>query len=80
MIKLEMSEAIVNTENSSMCSMGTDRLLDLFSFKSDVSVKKPKEKASGNIMNEVLSIDDVWEENEYSNLSVEGFLNGLLSS
>lgn len=29
-IKIEMSKAIVNTENSTMFSMGTDRLLDLF--------------------------------------------------
>jgi len=29
-IKIEMSKAIINTENSTMFSMGTDRLLDLF--------------------------------------------------
>lgn len=33
-IKMEMSQAIVNTENSTMFSMGTDRLLDLFTTNS----------------------------------------------
>ena len=28
--KLAMSNAIINTDNSTMFSMGTDRLLDLF--------------------------------------------------
>ena len=31
--KLAMSNAIVNTDNSTMFSMGTDRLLDLFDMK-----------------------------------------------
>jgi hypothetical protein len=35
--KMAMSEAIVNTDNSSMFSMGTDRLLDLFTFQSTES-------------------------------------------
>ena len=33
--KLAMSKAIVNTDNSTMFSMGTDRLLDIFSCRSD---------------------------------------------
>jgi hypothetical protein len=34
-IKVAMSESIVNAENSSMYSMGTDKLLDLFTFEYD---------------------------------------------
>jgi hypothetical protein len=30
-VKLSISDAIVNSNNSTMFSMGTDRLLDLFS-------------------------------------------------
>ncbi|EEC50024.1 predicted protein, partial [Phaeodactylum tricornutum CCAP 1055/1] len=33
--KLAMSEAIVNADNSTMFSMGTDRLLDIFTMRSD---------------------------------------------
>ena len=36
-LKMAMSAAIVNSENSSMYSMGTDKLLDLFTFEADES-------------------------------------------
>lgn len=36
-IKLKMSKAIVTTENSSFCSMGTERLLDIFDTGNDSS-------------------------------------------
>jgi hypothetical protein len=33
--KVAMSDAIVNTDNSTLYSMGTDRLLDIFSARSN---------------------------------------------
>lgn len=33
--KMAMSKAIVNTDNSTMFSMGTDRLLDIFTCRND---------------------------------------------
>jgi len=35
-IKLDMSDAIVNTDNSTVFSMGTDKLLDLFNATDDI--------------------------------------------
>ena len=34
--KLEISDAIINTDNSTMFSMGTDKLLDLFDTNDDI--------------------------------------------
>ena len=33
--KLEISDAIINTDNSTLFSMGTDKLLDLFDTQED---------------------------------------------
>jgi len=76
--KLIMSNAIVNTDNSTMFSMGTDRLLDLFSF--DTSGRN---ETAGNEMgtSQVIdSVDDAWFEEEYSSLSVKDFLLNLRST
>lgn len=43
--KLAMSNAIINTDNSTMFSMGTDRLLDLFDTE-DISKEANKEEES----------------------------------
>lgn len=34
--KIKMSESIVNTENSTMFQMGTERLLDIFTVKGEM--------------------------------------------
>ena len=79
-IKMEMSKAIVNSDNSTMYSMGTDRLLDLFTFEdrqvNNGNGRKTTEasKAEGaNILDVVSS-----QEDEYLSLSTERFLRDLL--
>jgi len=72
-VKLAMSEAIVNSDNSTMYSMGTDRLLDLFSFEGGEE-KTTETKGIG--INMGLSAD-LLREQEYSSLSIESFLRGL---
>lgn len=78
-IKLEMSKAIVNSDNSTMYSMGTDRLLDLFTFEErdgDVNTSKSIEgKTKSNLLHDVSS-----QEGEYASLSTQGFLQDLFSS
>jgi hypothetical protein len=71
--KIEVSEAIVNTENSSMFSMGTDRILDIFTSRSCQS----DDGADGG----TLDIDALIEQHsdDYATLSVEEFLKGLES-
>ena len=79
-IKMEMSKAIVKSDNSTMYSMGTDRLLDLFTFEdrqvNNGNGRKTTEasKAEGaNILDVVSS-----QEDEYLSLSTERFLRDLL--
>ena len=70
--KFRMSNAIVNTNNSSMYSMGTDRLLDIFTFRGD--------QGDGNRTKSTLShskdLDD--QDEEYHSLSVEEFVKEFL--
>ena len=44
--KMAMSKAIVNSENTTMYSMGTDRLLDIFTFRSDADRHNGKRPSS----------------------------------
>lgn len=66
--KLAMSNAIVNSENSTMYSMGTDRLLDIFRFRSESSESKDHD------MEEALDMLVERYEEEYSSLSLNGFI------
>lgn len=68
--KKAIAEAVVNTDNSTMYSMGTDKLLDVFTFRSSSA-------AEGGGDDNVLSYLDNAVLNEYSSLSVGGFLRGL---
>jgi TATA-binding protein-associated factor len=69
--KKAIAEAVVNTDNSTMCSMGTDKLLDIFTFRSSSAAE------GGGDDDNVLSYLDNAVLNEYSSLSVGGFLRGL---
>eukprot|EP00560_Eucampia_antarctica_P008827 CAMPEP_0197828708 /NCGR_PEP_ID=MMETSP1437-20131217/5239_1 /TAXON_ID=49252 ORGANISM="Eucampia antarctica, Strain CCMP1452" /NCGR_SAMPLE_ID=MMETSP1437 /ASSEMBLY_ACC=CAM_ASM_001096 /LENGTH=86 /DNA_ID=CAMNT_0043430037 /DNA_START=67 /DNA_END=327 /DNA_ORIENTATION=+ len=69
-----------------MYSMGTDRLLDLFTFEDNDTAKNPNnnnnnDKGDTSTKNDsslMMAIDDLWCEEEYSKLSVSEFLNGLI--
>lgn len=63
--KMQISNAIVNSDNSTLFSMGTDRLLDIFTV--------PKNQESTPTSDD---LDDLVEQ-EYQSLSVEHFLRGL---
>ncbi len=69
--KLATAAAIVNTDNSTMYTMGTDRLLDIFTFRSN------DESSKGNLNIETLeAFVDRFQE-DYASLSMETFLEGL---
>lgn len=72
--KLAMSAAIVNTENSSMYSMGTDRLLDIFQYRSEVS--KGANGQSSDLENALDALVERYEY-EYESLSLHDFISGL---
>ena len=74
--KLAMSKAIVNTDNSSMYSMGTDRLLDIFQFSTESS-----SSSSINTSDFEDTLDALVDryKTEYQSLSLNDFLAGFES-
>lgn len=79
--KMAMSDAIVNTENSTMFSMGTDRLLDIFTFRSDQEGQNNKAGGggTGGLDDNDIDLDVLVERfgEEYHTLSVTQFLQGF---
>lgn len=71
--KLAMSRAIVNTENSTLHSMGTDQLLDIFSFRSEQSGSTPKDDFESQMLDTLVER----YEDEYANLSLADFIDGF---
>ncbi|KAL3945300.1 MAG: hypothetical protein SGBAC_000648 [Bacillariaceae sp.] len=71
-VKLAMSEAIVNTENSTLFSMGTDRLLDIFRFRSEAGSKE----SSADLSKTLDALVDRYDE-EYQDLSERDFVTGF---
>ena len=71
-VKIDMSNAIVNTDNSTLFSMGTDRLLDIYSVN---SAEAPAEKLnSGEFQND----DADWiDEQLKTNLTTNDFMKSL---
>jgi TATA-binding protein-associated factor len=76
--KLAMSKAIVNSDNSTMFSMGTDRLLDIFTCRSD-SQQNEGAKADQRNIDAGYNLDTLVEsyKDEYSVLGMNDFLKGL---
>jgi TATA-binding protein-associated factor len=68
--KVATSNAVVNTENSTMFSMGTDRLLDVFSFEEEGGSKETRREF------DLDGIIDTCAE-DYASLSVEHFVQSL---
>jgi len=71
--KVAMSNAIVNSENSTMYSMGTDQLLDIFKFRSE----KSENKSSGADNENILDILVERYEDEYESLNLAEFIDGF---
>jgi len=72
--KLAMSKAIVNTDNSSMYSMGTDRLLDIFQTRTESSTS-----GASDFEDTLDALVDRYQD-EYQSLSLNDFLAGLESN
>lgn len=72
--KIALSNAIVNTDNSTIFSMGTDRLLDIFTCRGDSQKTEDSNGSDGTY-----NLDALVEsyKSEYSALSVNDFLKAL---
>ena len=80
--KKATSEAVVNSDNSTMYSMGTDRLLDIFTCRGDSSMAASSSSLASNQGegggdNLLSYLDSSKASEEYSSLSVDGFMRGL---
>jgi TATA-binding protein-associated factor len=72
--KIAMSEAIVNSDNSTMYQMGTDRLLDIFTFKTDTESSDQNEMGDYDLD----ALLEAYTE-DYASLSANEFSRTLLS-
>ncbi len=77
--KKATSEAVINSENSTMYSLGTDRLLDIFTCRERSGTDASSRQGEAGDDN-VFSYLDNESSDEYSSLSVDGFIRGLAKS
>lgn len=72
--KIAMSDTIVNTDNSTMYSMGTDKLLDIFTFRSDQ--ENPNDETEQPSRYNLDALVERYGE-DYASLTVEEFVRNL---
>lgn len=64
--KLMTANTIVSDENSSMDTMGTDQLLDLFNLQENDNKNQKNENNSGSSMKNVLeNLPELWDDRQY---------------
>ncbi|XP_055469787.1 TATA-binding protein-associated factor 172 isoform X2 [Psammomys obesus] len=78
--KMNIANTVISQENSSLQSMGTDQLLDLFTLDKDGKAEKADSSTSGKAsMKSVLeSLSDLWDAEQYdSEYNLETFMRSL---
>lgn len=75
--KMAMSKAIVNSENSTMYSMGTDRLLDIFTFRSNESKSNGKSNFARTSGTNLDVLEEMYSNEDYASLSTKQFIDGF---
>lgn len=81
---MNISSAIINSENAGIASMGTDQIIDLFSVDSGDGNGEDKNVASqsaGKIgaKDAIANLGQLWNEAEYEDLQVDDFLKNIQS-
>lgn len=87
--KLGIANSVVNIENSSLSSMGTEQLITMFN-KEDNQQKQNNNNKSGtdnnnpamtNSFQRILeNISEIWDENQYeTEFSISNFINSIKS-
>ncbi|KAI8898633.1 SNF2 family N-terminal domain-containing protein [Globomyces pollinis-pini] len=77
--KMNLSSSIINSDNSGISSMDTSQIIDLFSLESKDKDKKVKSNAKLSSKEALESLDQLWDEDQYDDLAVDDFLQGLQS-
>lgn len=75
--KMAISKAIVNSENSTMYSMGTDRLLDIFTFRSNSDGNSSGTKSCKASAANLDALDEEYSGEDYASLSLKSFIEGF---
>lgn len=78
--KMNIANTVISQENSSLQSMGTDQLLDLFTLDKDGRAEKADSSTSGKAsMKSVLeNLSDLWDAEQYdSEYNLETFMRSL---
>lgn len=81
---MNISSAIINSENAGIASMGTDQIIDLFSVDSggDASGAGGDEKKTAlagkvGAKDAIANLGQLWDEGEYEDLQVDDFLKNV---
>ena len=89
---MAVANTVITQENSSLQTMGTDQLLDLFvlddskqrlgaSHTSDSDTGKKDSRKKDNIRSILDSLEDLWDESQYENeYNIESFMKSLGNS
>ncbi|KAM7073998.1 TATA-binding protein-associated factor 172 isoform 1-T1 [Molossus nigricans] len=78
--KMNIANTVISQENSSLQSMGTDQLLDLFTLDKDDKAEKADTSTSGKAsMKSILeNLSDLWDQEQYDmEYSLENFMHSL---
>jgi TATA-binding protein-associated factor len=80
--KLGIADSVVNIENSSLSSMGTEQIMNMFNKEEPAQNKKDSTssaQAHGGQYQRVLeNINELWDENQYENeYSLDNFIKSL---
>jgi TATA-binding protein-associated factor len=82
--KINISSAIINSENADISTMGTDQIVDLFSIDSGDGSGRAEDKKDGSsgkvgAKDAIANLSQLWDEAEYEDLQVDDFLKNLKS-
>ncbi|CAG0889106.1 unnamed protein product [Darwinula stevensoni] len=79
--KLATANTVITQDNASLQTMGTEQLLDLFTFngsKAETSNDKGESNSKGGLKVVLENLPDLWDESQYENeYSMESFMKSL---
>jgi len=76
--KLKTANTVISSENSSLQTMGTEKLLDLFSLDDSSEQKNKPNSSSGSIKSVLETLPELWDANIYDDeYNLENFIQTL---
>lgn len=81
--KLTIANTVISQENSSLKTMGTDQLLELFTLDEKNKGSKPVQPGEGDSQKETMksvleNLDELWDEKQYeTEYNLDSFIQSL---